>query len=587
MRRRYFEEEMRYLEEAAKVFADTHPEQGRRLDLDSVADRDPYVERLFEGVAVLTGRVHERLDDEMPEYTEQLLRLLAPQFLTPSPALSVVQLSPKSGIIQETAVLEQGTEVQSAPVGPRDLRCRFQTTRDVRLQPLRLEEVTLRYDRGDTSTARLRLTLDRGADLGAVDLRRLRLYFQADASTASTMHLYFTRRVEQVRVSAIGGGQSTVLQGQKWIAPVGLEADEGVLPAPEGAFPGFRLLQEYLCYRRAFWFVDVRGLDRLASPDADGLEVEIRFDRPYPEEHRFGQEHLLLYCTPVVNLFEKDAEPIQADGKTREHRIVASPRHPDAIRPYDVQSVVGTAPATHERHEYVPFFVGRPLDPNGGGGSCERRFYTVRRRPGPDGRRRLHLSLGGRDRPEATTKEVLSLRLRCTNGALPRAAVKEGMIDRLGPEVPDLAVLGNVTRPTRLRHPPHREEDEYFWTLLSHWSLNYRSVATPDALRRLIRLYDWTESQANRRRRAGLQEVDWTPKEVLDRGAVLRGGEVTLKVEDDHFADEGDLCLFGLVMSRFFSAYATMNSFAHLTITTTPSETQYEWTPHRGTRPIL
>src|SRR5690606_38985717 len=60
MSRRYFEEEMRYLHEAGKAFAQAYPEQARYLNVDSVTDRDPYVERLFEGFAFLTGRIRER-----------------------------------------------------------------------------------------------------------------------------------------------------------------------------------------------------------------------------------------------------------------------------------------------------------------------------------------------------------------------------------------------------------------------------------------------------------------------------------------------------------------------------------------------
>jgi type VI secretion system protein ImpG len=589
MTRRYFEEEMRYLENAAKVFAENHPEQARRLNLDSVDDRDPYVERLFEGFAVLSGRVHERLDNEMPEYTERLLELLAPQFLKPIPALSIVQLQPKPDVVQNTAVLERGTEVRSAPVGPRNLRCRFQTTRDVRLQPLRLDDVALRYDRDNTSAVRLRFTLDRGADLEALDLSRLRLYFHAEAPTASTMHLYFTRRVTRVALSPLQGEPSTVLRGQEWVAPVGMASDQRLLPTPEGVFSGFRLLQEYLCYRRNFWFVDIRGVDRMDATDADGLEVDVGFDRPYPEERRFEREHLRLFCTPVVNLFEKEAEPIRNDAETREHRIVPSAQYPDGIRTYDVQSVTGTSPGTDERAEYSPFLALHNASPNGRSPAREERTYTVHRRPGPDGRHHAYLSLGGAPNlsPSDRPREVLSLSLRCTNGSLPREALTEGMIDRFAAEVPDLATPRNLTRPTQVLPPPRRDDDGYFWSLLSHWSLNYRSVASPEALTRLIRLYDWTDGPANRRRRAGLQRVGWEPKEMIERGGVVRGTEVTLEVNSDHFADEGDLCLFGLVMSRFLSSYSTINSFVHFIITTASSDKQYEWTPRRGTRPLL
>ena len=71
---RYYQDEMRYLHEAGKAFAESHPEEGALLNVGSLTDRDPYVERLFEGFAFLTARIRERLDDELPQYTDGLLR---------------------------------------------------------------------------------------------------------------------------------------------------------------------------------------------------------------------------------------------------------------------------------------------------------------------------------------------------------------------------------------------------------------------------------------------------------------------------------------------------------------------------------
>jgi type VI secretion system protein ImpG len=71
---RYYEAEMRYLREAGKEFAKAHPDRARMLNLDRVGDRDPYVERLYEGFAFLTGRLQQKLDDELPELTEGLVQ---------------------------------------------------------------------------------------------------------------------------------------------------------------------------------------------------------------------------------------------------------------------------------------------------------------------------------------------------------------------------------------------------------------------------------------------------------------------------------------------------------------------------------
>ena len=99
MIQRYYEDELRYLYQAGKEFARTHPGIARYLHIDSESkeDRDPYVERLFEGFAFLTGRIRERLDDELPELTESLCSMLWPHLLRPVPSLAVVEFRPRPG----------------------------------------------------------------------------------------------------------------------------------------------------------------------------------------------------------------------------------------------------------------------------------------------------------------------------------------------------------------------------------------------------------------------------------------------------------------------------------------------------------
>ena len=586
MTRQYFEEEMRYLQEAAKVFAEEHPEQAQFLDVDSVSDRDPYVERLFEGFAFLSGRIHERLDNEMPEYTESLIQLLYPHFLKPVPALSIVEFDVEPGLVQETNVLERGLELRSEPVGDEDVPCRFTTTQDVRLQPFRLDEVSLSYSGAEQSRVRFRFEVDRGVDLGTLEVSPLRLYFHADAATASTMHRFFTRHVSHLDVSTDGASGDTGLRGQRWVQPGGLSESEALLPDERKTFSGLRLLQEYFCFRRKFWFVDMMGLDRLDPPDnADAFQVDVYFDELYPEERRFDTEQVRLHCTPVVNLFTMDAEPLHIEGEVSEHRVVPSVTSPESIETYDVTKVVGTENASGDKRTYERFYQFDRVQ-NGSEDDC---FFATSRRIGPTGRPDVYLSLGDAHLRalQESPSETLSVEVRCTNGSLPREEITEGMINQLPADVPDFAQPRNLTQPTLIQYPPNQEDSDFFWKLISHWSFNYRSVAEEGALVGLLELYDWPETSGNQRRRKGIRDVSWAPKDTVAEGAVLRGAEVTIEVEDGYFADEGDLCLFGLVMSRFLSLYATINSFVHLTIVTSPSEQRYEWTPSRGARPNL
>lgn len=114
---RYFDAEMRYLREAAKEFAQTHPDRAAMLDLDKAGTPDPYVERLFEGFAFSMGRLREKIDDDLPEFTEGLVSMLWPHYLRTIPSLSVVALTPALHAMKMAEVVPAGLEGVFPPGG--------------------------------------------------------------------------------------------------------------------------------------------------------------------------------------------------------------------------------------------------------------------------------------------------------------------------------------------------------------------------------------------------------------------------------------------------------------------------------------
>ncbi len=63
---KYYQDELAYLRELGAEFANENPNLASFLSRES---SDPDVERLLEGFAFLTGRLRQKLDDELPELT--------------------------------------------------------------------------------------------------------------------------------------------------------------------------------------------------------------------------------------------------------------------------------------------------------------------------------------------------------------------------------------------------------------------------------------------------------------------------------------------------------------------------------------
>ena len=160
---KYYEEELRYLFESGREFAKAHPDRAQFLNIDSVGDRDPYVERLFEGFAFLAARIREKLDDSFPQLTEGIINLLWPQLLQELPSTAIVQFSPRTGLLQETKTLPRGSEVLSNPVGPDSVVCRFITTQAVDLCPVSLTGIEKETDTRGNDILSFHFQLETGA----------------------------------------------------------------------------------------------------------------------------------------------------------------------------------------------------------------------------------------------------------------------------------------------------------------------------------------------------------------------------------------------------------------------------------------
>src|ERR1700758_5520433 len=95
----YYERELAYMRQMGAQFAARYPRVAGRLLLESDRCEDPHVERLLEGFAFLSARVHLRIDDDFPEITSALLGVVYPHYLRPVPSMSVVecQLDPEQG----------------------------------------------------------------------------------------------------------------------------------------------------------------------------------------------------------------------------------------------------------------------------------------------------------------------------------------------------------------------------------------------------------------------------------------------------------------------------------------------------------
>ncbi len=576
-----YEAELRRLHESAQEFAEAYPEQAGMLNLADVKDRDPYIERLLEGMAYLTAQIRSHIEDDIPEISETLLNHLWPHFLRPYPSATIMEFEPKKGLLQSPQCLARGTRVMSELVGDPDegkVQCRFRTTAPVVLNPLRIASLELDEPSGGGTRFRLGFRTDPGIDVGDLDLSALKIHLKADPALALWLHHQLTGGVRRVRVHLPDQPTSTPteLGGQEAVRPAHMDGEDAMVPISGRSFYGFHLLQDYFCFRDRYMFVTLHGLEGVPWPrGCREFEVEILVGGVTPRDHKLSKENFRLHCAPAVNLFTWTAEPIRVDHRRTAYAVVADASVKEGMQVYSVDRVVGIDAERGGQKEYLPMQTFRHRRRQG-------RFFHVYRRQEGTARPKYYITLGG---TKEYRPEMVSVEITATNGGYPRRYLKEGHITGRAKDFPSYTSATNLTRPSRALEPPERER--FQWELISHLSLNYSTFTSLDTLRRVLSLYDWSGDEQNRLRIEGLRDIEVEPVERVRRGALMRGLDIRLTLHEDHYLSRDDIHLFGSVLHHFFSMYAVVNCFVQTRVVCHPSNREFTWEPIQGTNSPL
>jgi len=586
---KYFQDELTYLRELGKEFAAAYPGIAPML-----AERggDPDVERLLEGAAFLTGKIRQKIDDELPEVIHSVAALLFPHYVRQIPSASIVEFTPLPNVVRERLVVPRGSEVGSVPVD--GVSCRFRTTQDVELLPIAIEDI--RVDTGQTlsQTLRIELRLTGGANFAALNLKTIRFYLQGERRLQDDVRLWLGEHVDSIALAAVdSGGRDSVLfvPPKRALALVGFADDQALIPFPETVFPGFRLLQEYFTLPQKFAFFEVGGFDRMpAEKVGDRFSILIQFKDALPPNARVSKENFKLFCSPVVNLFAHPTDPIKPDPAKHEYLARPSGGDPNGFEIYSIDNVVGIARKTSQRVK-IPSFLSfeHEIEPeaNERGVFYQHHLRNAAVGDGVD----IYLSFGTpADVKSLPDFDVISIESTCTNRRLP-AQLKLGDLRVSTATSPAVATFSNIAPITPPLPPPIGRELQ--WRVLAHMAMTYRSIAELDVLRGTVDIYnfqaliDRQAAQANQLRVAAIKSITVSPTDRLYRGAPIRGIAARIELDEGGFAGEGDMYLFASILNEMLGSYVALNSFTQLTITGQNTRVEYKWEPKNGHRYLI
>jgi type VI secretion system protein ImpG len=184
---------------------------------------------------------------------------------------------------------------------------------------------------------------------------------------------------------------------------------------------------------------------------------------------------------------------------------------------------------------------------------------------------------------EIFSRETISLEATLSNGFLPPAYLEAGSISQPR-DFPSGVEAANISLPSEVMECP--EQQNYLWSLISHLSVSYNTLADTTTLKSILSLYNWTRTQnhPNKKKIEAIKEV-YPPaiKSLIHNQSLIRGIEFKIEIDPDEFENgEGDIYLFGSILNRFLSQYITLNSYVYLTIIESGTNKTYSWKPLLG-----
>lgn len=603
----HYERELALLRRSTREFAARFPKIAARLGMTDGENDDPHLGRLLQSFALLGARISRTLDDDYPAFAQAVIDTLYPEQLRPIPSCSIAQFDAgvALGQLTEPMTVPRGTELED-----RAGTCRFRTSYDVTFAPIAIDRVGVapaaalspRSKLPPNTSIVLSITfasLTDEAAFRAATPEQIRIHFHGMPALSSTLADAMLLHAPMAFVESDRSGHWKRLP-QFPLKPAGYDERDALVPHAEAEHAPWRLLREYFAFPDKFAFVDIDfGMLARAAGPCRKLTLHVPIvDVPESSAARvqldaITTDHLRLCCTPIVNLFSRDAMPITLGPDATTYAITP---HVLSMRGITVRSIDSVRLAAE----------GAPETAGGTPVPCYRGFVHERssrdapaywlasgREHNDDANASRHpeimlVDLTGR--AIARSGGRLMLGLTCTNGNHP-ATLPFGAPDGdLFNENDNLA--GRVTllrAASRCRIVPRRQRA--LWQLVAGLAphvltLNPASVETLRALLRLLAadaagptpIIDAIVGVSHR------SAMQWTA--VKPMSTFVRGIEITVSIEPAAL-NTASLYACSRMLDPFFAHFAPANGFVQCVIRDASGRERVRCPPRFGTTAVL
>ncbi len=601
-----YERELAFINQSASEFAKKHPATASRLQLTGDTVEDPLVGKLLSGFAYLNARVQQKLNDDFPELTDALLDTLYPHYLRPFPSCCIVQME-AAPELDKLSSLPSGTVIETESY--QGETCKFTTAYNVDIAPIKVTSSSLmprpfiapgsNEIAGAGAVIKVSLsTFDPEIKFAELEIDKLRFFLKGLPQHVHPLYDMLLTKCIKIVVSKSEMDSTPLYLDPHHLQPVGFAEQDALLQNTKQGFNGYRLLTEYFCFPEKFQFIDFTGFPEgaLANYESE-LNLYLYLSESDSElEHQLNADMFALGCTPAINLFKQSADPIPLDHTEYAYHLIPDARRIEALETYAIEQVRATdsnGAITHFR----PFYgINHAVSESSNAFWFSRRKTVVEGEHLNEEASEIELSLVNLNfSPYATHDQVLEVDLVCSNRNLPKKLPVGGgkPLMTLAEGGAPLKRISCVVTPSAAIRPQQREGA--YWRLISHLNLNHLSLTTnggsPEALKEILRLYDFKNSPSTRKIIESISRLRTQPMtapiQVEDMVSLCRGTAIHLELDPLMLRGVSSL-IFASVLEHFFGLYCSINSFTRLKVSFTGQDKEFKkWPPRAGVKALL
>jgi len=571
----YYEKQLQEFGQQSRAFADKYPKIAQRLSLNQEQIDDPHIERLIQAFSLIAARIDKKLADSYDIFTRSLFEVMFPQYLRHFPACSVVSFEDlnKQKQLTDVHIIPKGTTLKSRSF--KGVQCEFNTSAEVKLLPIQLESLSFQTNPSahihlnQNATLNLKFELLNPAK-NWLKNEKLPIYLDAISNFPLQVldHIFHKETSFSLRIN------HKVVAIKNPFEVMGFDENESLLPVDQHTHHAYRLLIEYFCFPEKFSYLNL-NLDFLKLLKEENLSFEVQIHlklnlndqaiiRNYSE---LNVANFKLFTSPVVNLFEKQAEPQKINHKNLEYPLMTDAHHPEFYQVYSIVEMNLIREKSNQDqvvYPILPFFAMSHYH-----GDDIQFFYALN----PTVLQNQYVETGysiisKQLEPHSIKSDFVSCKLLCSNRELPHEALGQSnnVLNLNDSTVARRALV--LKRPTAPFQFEKNKNEQ--WRIISHLSLNTLALMKGDAvshIKELLELYNLPKSKENHLIIDAIKKIEFEITNKLVEAKpfpmFVRGVKVLMDVDVQVFRGHS-LYIFSELISHIFNLKVQMNSFVDI-----------------------